>query len=158
MTPFGFDFDPRGRLIVSEAAGGAPAASTVSSYRTGPDGPSLSAITPALPTFQSAACWLAVDASGRFAYVTNTASNTVTGLGVSASGELALLDADGHTAATGPGPIDVALTRDGRFVYVLNGGDASLSAFRRHADGSLRAMAGVAAGVLPTGTSGLVVR
>jgi DNA-binding beta-propeller fold protein YncE len=33
MTPFGFAFNARNRLIVSEAAGGAPNASTVSSYR-----------------------------------------------------------------------------------------------------------------------------
>jgi 6-phosphogluconolactonase (cycloisomerase 2 family) len=157
MTPFGFDFDRRGRLLVSEAAGGAPGASTVSSYRIGP-GSRLQVITHALPTFQGAACWLKVDGVGRFAYVANTGSDSLTGLTVRASGELSLLHADGDTASTGPGPIDVALSADDRFVYVLNGGDASLSAFERRRDGSLRAIAGVATGVLPVGSSGLAAR
>jgi hypothetical protein len=38
MTPFGFGFGKRSRLFVSEAFGGAPDASAVSSYIVSPEG------------------------------------------------------------------------------------------------------------------------
>src|SRR5512132_191802 len=73
QTPFGFDFDRRGLLIVSEAFGGAPAASTLSSYSLSSSG-LLSAISASVPDNQSAACWVEVTGDGRFAYTTNTGS------------------------------------------------------------------------------------
>lgn len=155
MTPFGFSFSPHGRLLVSEAAGGAAGASTMSSYDILADG-MLQPITPALPTTQSAACWLIATKSGRYAYITNTGSHTVTGVGVARDGALSLLDSDGVTAAAGSGPIDAALSRDGRYLYVLNGGDASLSAYRVRANGALVRIRGVHG--LPEGTNGLAAQ
>ncbi len=155
VTPFGFSFGNRGRLLVSEATGGAPGASTVSSYNLLSDG-SLVTITPALPTTQSAACWLVTTRAGRLAYTTNTGSNTVTGLRVARDGSLSLLDDDGSTATTGATPIDAAVTRDGRFLYVLDSGDGALSAFRILFNGALESMDGI--GGLPPGTNGLAVK
>jgi 6-phosphogluconolactonase len=154
-TPFGFFFSPRGRLLVSEAAGGASGASTVSSYDVLPGG-TLDPTTFALSTTQSAACWLVATANGRYAYVTNTGSNTVTGLGVARDGTLTLLDDDGVAAQAGKGPIDAALSRDGRYLYVLNGGHASLSAYRVRGNGSLVRLRGVRD--LPDGTNGLAAQ
>jgi len=154
-TPFGFSFSPRGRLLVSEAAGGAAGMSSVSSYEISPDG-SLEAITSALMTEQSAACWLVATRNGRYAYITNTGSNTVTGLDVARDGALSLLDGDGVTAGTGSSPIDAALSRDGRYLYVLNGGDGSLSAYRVRANGALVRLHGVHG--LPVGTNGLAAQ
>ena len=71
-TPFGFAFDPAGRLIASEAG-----ASTVSSYAVAADG-TLATISASIPTLQGAACWVAVTPNGRYAYTGNGAGN-VTG-------------------------------------------------------------------------------
>lgn len=155
VTPFGFSFGNRGRLLVSEATGGAMGASTVSSYDLLSDG-SLVPITAALPTAQSAACWLVTTRRGRLAYITNTGSNTVTGLRIARDGSLSLLDEDGSTAATGATPIDAAVTRNGQFLYVLDSGDGSLSAFRVRFDGALDPLPGM--GGLPAGTNGLAVK
>lgn len=135
MTPFGFSFDHRGRILTSDAAGGMAGLSTVSSYEIRRDG-RLETITSALPTTQSAACWLVTTPDGRFAYVTNAASNTVTGLDVDRRGRLELLEPSGATGMTGAGPIDAAITRNGRFLYVLDSGDQAISAFRigRHGE------------------------
>jgi 6-phosphogluconolactonase (cycloisomerase 2 family) len=151
-TPFGFSFGKRSRLLVSEAAGGAEGASTVSSYEVLADG-TLAPITSALPTTESAACWLVTTGNGRHAYVTNTASNTVTGLAVGRDGSLALLDADGVTAPAGAAPIDAAVSRNGRFLYVLNGADATIGAYRIRPDGGLSPLG--TAGGLPAGVNGL---
>jgi len=155
MTPFGFSFGHRNRLFVSEAFGGAPGASAVSSYNVGRDG-DLVSITESLPTTQSAACWLVVTGNGRYAYVTNTGSGSVTGLALARNGEASLLDADGSTAPAGAGPIDAALSRNGRYLYVLNGGEGSLSAYRVRANGSLKVLAGFNG--LPDGTNGLAAQ
>ena len=138
MTPFGFAFGKRDQLFVSEAFGGAPNASATSSYEVDRDG-GLTTISASVPTRQTAACWVAVTPNGRYAYVTNTGSGSITGYRIDTNGELSLLDPDGRTADTGAGsaPIDLAFTDSGRFVYVLNSGTHTIIGFRTHSDGSL---------------------
>ncbi len=141
-TPFGFDFDKRGRLLVSEAVGGAADASATSSYDLSTSG-TLSVISPSVGTTESAACWVVVTGNGRFAYVTNTGSGTVSGYAIGSDGSLALLDADGLTAVTGAGsgPIDADLSHNSRYLFVLNAGTDSIAGFRINGDdGSLTAV------------------
>jgi 6-phosphogluconolactonase (cycloisomerase 2 family) len=154
MTPFGFAFDRRGTLIVSEAAGSAVNASSVSSYR--PAGAGWAVVTASAATTETAACWVAVSPNGRHAYTTNTGSASISGYRVGHDGSLTLLDPDGVTASTGAGPLDLAFSRNGRYVYSLNGVGQSLSAFRVEADGSLIPVATVPG--LPPAASGLVAR
>lgn len=149
-TPFGFSFDRRGVLLVSEAFGGAPEASTVSSYRY--TGTGYVAVNPAVPTTETAACWLVVSPNGGFAYVTNTGSASVTGFAIRGA-TLVRLDDDGVTGSTGATPIDAGISRNGRFLYTLNAGAGTVSAFRIGADGSLTALGET--GGLPAGADGL---
>jgi 6-phosphogluconolactonase len=150
-TPFGFAFDKRGHLIVSEAFGGAPDQSAVSSYEI--DDGAIDPITPSAGTTETAACWIAVTKNGRFAYTTNTGSGSISGYEVGRNGELSLLDADGRTGVTGPGPIDMALSGNSRFLYSLNSGDGTISGFRVGGDGSLSPTSGATG--LPGGATGL---
>jgi len=152
ITPFGFSFSRRSRLLVSEATGGAAGQSTVSSYEILADG-GLTPITSALATTQSAACWLVTTGNGRYAYVTNTASNSVTGLAVGRDGSMRLLQASGVNAVAGSAPIDAAVSRNGQYLYVLNGGDDTISAYAIHSDGSLGVLTTV--GGLPASVNGL---
>jgi 6-phosphogluconolactonase (cycloisomerase 2 family) len=155
-TPFGFAF--RGQeLLISEAFGGAAGASAVSSYTLDDDG-ELEVISPSVPTTETAACWVVVTRNGRFAYASNTGSGSISGYRVTRSGELILLDADGVTGTTGAGsgPIDMALSEDSRFLYVLNGGSNSISALAVAPDGGLSPLRGVSG--LPAGANGLAAR
>ena len=61
--------------------------------------------------------WLVHDA--RLAYATNTASDTITGYLEAPDGQLELLHADGVSATTDAGPIDIAAAPDGRQVFEL---------------------------------------
>jgi 6-phosphogluconolactonase len=153
-TPFGFGFDERDHLIVSEAFGGAPDQSAVSSYEL--DDGDVEPITPSAPTTETAACWIVVTKNGRYTYTTNTGSASISGYRIDHDGELSLLDADGRTGLTGPGPIDMALSHNSRFLYSLNSGDGTISGFRVGADGSLTPIGGAAG--LATGTNGLAAR
>jgi 6-phosphogluconolactonase len=154
MTPFGFAFDRRGHLIVSEAFGGAADASAVSSY--GVEGGIIDPISPSVATTETAACWIVVTKNGRYAYTTNTGSGSISGYRVGRDGALTLLDADGRTGVTGPGPIDMALTRGSRLLYSLNSGDGTISGFRVGADGSLTPIGGASG--LPAAANGLAAR
>lgn len=151
-TPFGFSFDHRSRVLVSEAAGGMAGLSSVSSYEILDDG-HLTPITAALPTTQSAACWLVTSVNGRYAYVTNTGSASVTGLAVAKGGALSLLEPSGVSAPAGMSPIDAAVSRNGRFLYVLNGGDDTISSYEVGAHGQLEPLETV--GGLPASVNGL---
>lgn len=153
QTPFGFAFNRQGTLVVSEAFGGAPGASVLSSY--GIQGGDLVEITPLAATTQTAACWVVITRNGRFAYTTNTASGTISSFSVSSSGELQLLEAVA-AGMPGNGPIDMALSTNSRFLHVLNAGTNSLGAYRVRNDGTLERIEGISG--LPAGANGLAAR
>lgn len=157
QTPFAFDFGKRDQLFVSEVFGGAEDAGAVSSYRLEPPG-SLTVLDGSVPNTETAPCWLVVTRGGRYAFTTNTPDDSLSAYAIGFDGQLELLDEDGRTGEPGTGtrPLDMDLSDDGRFLYTLNIGDDSISAFRVMPDGSLRhlgAMADVA-----DGANGLVAR
>ncbi len=157
MTPFGFAFDRRNRLVVSEAHGGAPGASTVSSYQVHLGG-SLTTLSPSIPDFQSAACWIVITDNDRFTYTTNTGSNNLSGYLIRKNGTLELLIGHGFPAPSDVAPIDAALSRGGvQFLYALNAGAGTITVFRVNADGTLTPLPGGATG-LPAGSNGLAAR
>jgi 6-phosphogluconolactonase len=159
MTPFGFGFGRRGQLFVSEAFGGAPDASAVSSYVVYPNG-DLEIVSPSVSTNQTAACWIAVTKGGRFAYDTNAGSGSLSGFRIGPDGAISLLDADGRTGVTGDGttPLDMAFSINGRFLYTLNGGDKTISAFHVDGKGNLTLITADAASGLPDASNGLAAR
>jgi 6-phosphogluconolactonase (cycloisomerase 2 family) len=138
-TPFGFDFAPDGTLVVSEAFGGNAGESAASSYTIGGVEPEV--ISSSVPSGQTAACWLLI-AQGTFAYTTNTASNTISGYHLDSDGMIALFDDDGETAILGAdnSPLDMALSSNHDFLYVLNGKSDVIMGFSIDADGGLDKM------------------
>jgi 6-phosphogluconolactonase (cycloisomerase 2 family) len=154
-TPFGFAFGHDDVLIVSDAAGGPAGTAAVSSYAVDEDG-NVAIVTPALGDTQKAACWLVVPRNGRFAYTANAASNTISEYGVSADGNLTLLDAAAASTGTGSTPTDMALSGNSHFLYTRDGGKGAVSGFRIGADGALTPIA-AAVGV-PAGSQGIAAR
>jgi len=157
MTPFGFDVGRGNRLFVSEAQGGAADASSASSYSVSEDG-DLAVISGAVPTRQTAACWLITSRDGRFVYTANAGAGSISAYRVRQDGSLQLLDADGRTGVTGDGshPVDMVQSSDGNFLYSLNNGNGTISAFRAKQNGALQAL-GVVSGI-PTSAAGLAGR
>lgn len=138
-TPFGFAFNNKGDLIVSEVGGGPEGTSALSSYAVGADG-SLTTISASVPDFEFAACWVATTNNGKFAYTSNAhpPSNDLSAYAVGTDGTLAL----GQQVAAQPGigPTDLALSANSRFLYVLDSGDGAIAGFAVHMDGSLSAI------------------
>jgi len=130
-TPFGFDFDNKGHLLVSLA--GVGGSSGAASYDLAADG-TVSTITAPIETGQRAACWLVASKNGRFAFVANAASSSVSTFAVSPSGELAF---QGALAIDGMTALDLSLSENGRYLYVLAAGSRGIVAFDVGADGTL---------------------
>lgn len=140
QVPFGFAFDPSDHLIVSEATNAVPEISTVSSYSLDASG-EPTVISASVPNHQTAACWVVTTADGRYAYVSNSGSHTISGYSIDDTGSLTLLD-DGRTGYTGDGSFasDMTISADGRHLYVLNFGTESIGVFAIQDDGSLTPM------------------
>jgi 6-phosphogluconolactonase (cycloisomerase 2 family) len=151
-TPFGFDFDKRGHLIVSEAFGGAPGASALSSYSVAPAG-ALDTISPSIPDHETAACWVEVTKNGRFAYTTNTGSGSISSYAVAHDGSLGLVERIAADTGVGSAPTDLAQSRSGRVLVALLPGSDSVATYRVGSGGELGLVD--QAGGIPASATGL---
>jgi DNA-binding beta-propeller fold protein YncE len=95
---------------------------------------------------------------GRYAYTSDSNSASISGYRIDVNGNLSLLSNDGRTAATGEGshPTDMAISSDGRQLYVLNGGTQTIGVFGTRTDGGLTLQPSV--GGVPTSSVGMVIR
>lgn len=159
-TYFGFAFDRHGHLIVAEPFGEAtsiPALGTggVSSFTITPTG-ALQEISADISDGGTATCWVALEpVTGKYAYVSNNLSNSLSSFTVAPNGSLRLLAA---LAAGASGPNDLADVGDrgASFLYVLNSGSGMVEAFRVSLqNGSLTALPAVGGLPVNDGAQGL---
>jgi 6-phosphogluconolactonase len=146
---FSLSFAPNGTAIVSETGpSNVPNGSAVSSYAIQSNG-TLSVITASAPTLGAANCWNAVTPDGRFAYVSNAGSSSISGFAIGSTGTLTALPGTvvGHnaTAATN---LDIAISGDGKFLYTLNAKVGTVGIFAIQTNGALTAV-GSAGGITP---------
>ena len=153
-TPFGFDFDKKGRLFVTEAVGGAANSSTLSSYDLGAE-LGLTPISKSAPTTQTAACWDVVSPNGELVFTGNAGSGTVSAFKIAANGSVTLLHS-GVSGTTGGHTQDMATSFDGDYLYVLSGTNNEITTFRIGSNGTLT-IVDTQTG-LPVGTTGLVAQ
>jgi len=133
---FSITFAPNGAALVSETgpAGGRDA-STISSYSVLPNG-TLSPISTGVATLGNANCWDAATPNGRWVYVSNAASSTISGFHIGTDGSLTPIGATVlGTNATGAVNLDIAVTADSQFLYSLNSGNGTIGVFEIQQDG-----------------------
>jgi 6-phosphogluconolactonase len=146
--PFGFAFDRRGHLIVSETNGGPPNEGSASSYSVAEDG-TPTVISGMVGSGQIATCWVVI--TGPYAYMTNTASGTISRYRVARDGALTLQQS--AAATTGGNPIDMALSPGGEFLYAIVDGISRINIYSVGDDGSLTSVRGVS---VPPFSQGIV--
>lgn len=147
-VPFGFAFNKRDVLIVSEAAG-----SSMSSYRFNERSAAPIVATPSLANGQGAACWVAVTPDGKFAFSANAATSNVSSFSVARNGQLTLVA--GNAGVTGPnaGALDMAVTPDGNQLHVFAPRGLQIVSFTITPGGTLVPLGAV--GGMPAGSAGL---
>lgn len=153
-TPFGFTFDRRNRLLVSEAFGGATDASALSTYRFDAAAPAVPVpVSRSVGTGQTAACWAVATPNGRYVYTANAGSGSVSLFALQRDGSAVLVAGAAGSTGANSGPVDMAIPGNGRTLHVLAGRAQGIFSFEIDADGTL-ADAG-AVGGLPAGCVGL---
>jgi len=156
MTPFGFAFNNAGTLVVSEAFGGAPNASAASSY-SAPESGILSVVSGSVPNSQTASCWVVIPNNGKFAFVSNTASGTISSYRIGTDVEtLTLINSVAGSTGMGSSPIDMTLSNNSRYLFVLAAGSQSVVSFRVNQNGTLTMVD--TAGGLPLGAQGIAAK
>ena len=169
LNPFGFAFDGKNHLVVSEGflgttniLGGTPSGeSSVSSYNVTADG-ALESITSSATTNNFLACWVSITNDGRFAYVSDTGSGVISTFAVAPDGSLSLLNSTfiNKNAPFPILPIDTGISNDSRFLYTLvTGPGESISGWRTdQGNGSLTPTGTVGGGIIPASAVGIAVR
>jgi 6-phosphogluconolactonase len=158
--PFGFEFDQRNHLVMSQVTS-LPGEGHTATYgldtRTGD-------LTPidTKPSGGQAPCWVVITNSGRHVFVVNTgggAPSTIARYGLAPSGFLTFL---GLTPPNGEefARTDEALSRDSKYLYVLNPGifgPSKIDEYRVEPNGDLTLIGNTPANG-PNGQSGLAAR
>jgi len=150
--PFGFDVDRRGNILFSAVAISINGALTsgATSYDVARNG----VLTPngmPVSSGQAAACWLA--AAGHFAYTTNAGSGSIGRFAIAHDGSLSLIGTT--VVGSGSTPLDITVTHDQKYMYVLLGGSHKIVGYRVGHDGDLTQVTSVDA---PMGAAGIAAR
>jgi 6-phosphogluconolactonase len=160
-TPFASTLGHHGLVALSESNESIPRVAvpnggSVSTYRFTEEG-SLVPISRAVPTQQGGTCWVRITPNGKFAYAANTGSGSLSSYLVSSHGELSLLASRAtDTGGSFSVPIDIGITGDGKFLYVLSSLIGTIKGFRIEHDGSLTPVTSVDG--FPISMQGIVVR
>lgn len=136
-TPFGFSFAKKNSnyLIVSNAAGGAVNAGNCTSYLTDNAG-NVNAVNGAIANYQTAPCWVAVTRYGRFAFVTNTGSNSISSYYISPAGALYLVFFT--VTKADEAPLDIIVSSNNHYVYAVNSISHTITEYKRGLLGTLK--------------------
>jgi 6-phosphogluconolactonase len=141
---------PNGTAIVSETGSGGNTAA-ISSYSIHTDG-TLATLSASTPTDGAANCWNAITPDGRFVYVSNAGSSTLSGFAIGPNGVLSPLPGTVvGTNPTGSGNLDIAISANGKFLYSLNSAGGTIGQFGINPDGTLTNLGTVSG--LPLGSS-----
>lgn len=147
--PFGFALGKEGNIYVSESAN-----ASLSVYRISLTG--ITNVAGPLPTNQANGCWLAATPNGKYIYIANANSNSVTGFNINTLSSFSLMQSNGLTAVTGIKPIDIVVSDDSMFAYVLNYEDKSIRTFYITQTGGLEKIEDRY--VIPAGSTGIAVK
>ena len=155
LRPFSLAFRNKNQVVVAEAFNAAPGASATSLYRVSPNG-TLAVQSPSVRSGQTDACWIVVTKDDRYAFVANFGSGTISSYRFSSTGELRLKDEKAAFLGLLSQPVDLALSSNSRYLYLLLRGTGAVAAFAIGDRGNLRRL-DVTRGSLPVadGASGL---
>lgn len=155
IRPFSLAFRNNGKVVVVESFNAADNLSAASSYQLNTDG-TLTVISGSVPNGQTDVCWVVVTKDQRYAFTANFGSGTISSYRFETSGNLTLLNGSAASLGATSQPVDLSLSENGRFLYLLLRGTGGVAAFHIEDDGSLTSL-GTVLGGLPVadGASGL---
>jgi len=130
VGPFGSEFRPTNptQLFVSNAHAG-PDHGSISAYEVASDGALASIGASPYPDNQTAPCWVEITHDGQYLFTVNTAVPSISRYAIAADGALTLLGSTSFHDPLGLRPFDLRLDPSGSYLYVVDAGHATVSAF-----------------------------
>lgn len=140
IRPFAATFNNGSFLYVIESGLPAMKNAALSTYRlNGGSAPSLTALTKAERNDQTDGCWVVVTPDEKYAYTANFVSSTISSYKLAEDGTASLIKGDEAMPGGKDGnPVDLVLSRDGKFLYNLLRGTGAIAAWEIQGDGSLK--------------------
>ena len=139
VTPgvFATAFTSTGQLVVSENQPGGTDISSISSYAINSNG-TLTAITQSLRTFGDGNCWNVISPNGKWVYVDNAGTFTVSGFSIGTNGALApIAGTILSTLPDGVTNLDMTISGDGKYLFNLQSGAGAIGVYSINSDGTL---------------------
>jgi 6-phosphogluconolactonase (cycloisomerase 2 family) len=129
--PFGSEFRPSNpsQLYVSNAHNPTANSGTISAFNVAADGTLSSIGASPYADNQTAPCWVEISHDGQYLFTVNTASTTISRFQIAADGSLTLLGSTPFSSGTGIRPFDARLDPSGGWLYVVDAGARTVSAF-----------------------------
>ena len=157
LRPFSLAFREDGKLLVVESFNAADNRSAVTSYDM-TSGGALDVITGSIRNGQTDSCWIVITDDGRHAFVANFGSGTISSYRVGSAGQIRLIEGRAAFLGADSQPVDLALSANNRYLYLLLRGTGGVASFEIESGGELDPM-GIVTGGLPVadGASGLAV-
>lgn len=158
IGPFGSEFRPTNpsQLYVSNAHDG-PNLGSISVYDVATNGMLRPIGDSPFADKQTAPCWVEITRDGRYLFTVNTAVSSISRYRIQPNGELDLLGSTSLNNPTSLRPFDARLDPENKYLYVVDAGLATVSAFEVD-NGDLTELEG-SPFALPTGATpfGIVV-
>lgn len=127
----GFSWDPiRDRLYVSNFRG---SAITVFDVNAGDAG--LKYLGTPYASREGASCWTAISGDGKWLYVANFVSNSISTYAVHPNGHLELKGSVKRRGGSSPDTKDLAISSDGKWLYAISSTDRKINIFKIGAGG-----------------------
>jgi 6-phosphogluconolactonase (cycloisomerase 2 family) len=137
-TPYAITVDPTGKYAYVANSFNGAGGNSVSQFNIGADGVLTPMSTPTVAAGTSPQ-FVAIDPSGKYAYVANYGSANISQYTIGATGALAPMAS--VTASTYANPTSVVVDASGKYAYVTNRGSNLVSQYNVGAGGSLGFMA-----------------
>jgi 6-phosphogluconolactonase len=157
-TPFGFGIAGN-NIVVAHTSHGAANFSTVVTYKipsygnnNAPGGNALTTASAPISAGQTNASRVAATRDGKFAYVTNLGSNSISSFSVNINGSLQVVK--NVEAITGTAPADIVFDNNENFLYTINTASHTISQYKKSPNGRLSSIGEM--GGLPAYAAGLV--
>ena len=146
--PFGFVIRDDGTLLVAEEL-----SASVSSYALDEEG-RLELVSAHVSNGQAQTRWIALTRNGSMIFVSNPKAGTLSSYAITPGGAI-VLRREVAASLRGGTPTDIALSRDGRYLYVLDPPNGRIVVYRRN--GARLTEVGEASGLSPS-VQGIVAR
>ena len=156
QTPFSLIFTAQGYLLDTETFNGASGAASVSSFFA-PVAAPVQTITASTPLKATGACWIVATKNGRYAYVSNpgAGSGTISTVQIETGTGQIVARPNPVSPGAASAPLDLALTQNDNYLYVLTAGSGTVTGYRVSPQGDLTFVGAIGAQPAASGQNGL---